>query len=163
MLSCARADCPGGAVGATDAAGGLSSCERAIELTGQRRPGRSTVRRDIDVRAIGVRDSDIDGLRSFSRRTGSRVKNNPREPNNVSVIDIARQNHIRAWIREVRDLAPGGSGIRALPEAISTSGSKVQNAVEIGVDRQSLAHVAGGHVASDLEGHRYLSEGAALI
>src|SRR5580704_2331779 len=70
---------------------------------------------------------------------------------------------VGARVREGLDLRPCFARIRAAPETVAAPGSQVKNVIVVGVNGQTLAHTAAGHVAADLEGQVNSLESAAVV
>ena len=61
---------------------------------------------------------------------------------------------VPAYVRERRHLRPGCAIVVAFPKSVAAASAKIQNAVLIRIDHQTLAIATARHVASDLERER---------
>ncbi len=122
-------------------------------LPGHRRPGGSAV--GAAVHAVsGVRDPDVDGLRRVAAGSGLRIKGDPRQPDHIAAVFLARVLNVRPGVGEAGDVRPGDAIVGAFPQTVAAAGAVEQDAVLVRIDHEPLAHRASGHIAADFERQR---------
>src|SRR5882724_8418256 len=110
-----------------------------------------------------VRDACIDGLSGAARCAASGIKDFPHDSVGITEINVASLLYISSDGSEAGYFVPGSTEVRALPQTIAAARTKQQSAVQVGINHQTLAHRASGHVAAEFEGQVGTLKRVALI
>ena len=100
-----------------------------------------------------VRDADVDARRGVARRAARLVKHDPDHARAVAevAVGVVRVLGVVADVREVGHPRPGDSEVGAAPQSVPLGRTKVDDAVAVGVNGESLTHTTARHVATELE------------
>lgn len=133
-------------------------------LVGNGAPCSTGISADVD-RSCGIvgganKDAGsgtVDGL-------GGLIECNKGQPLKVAVVGISLRTGAEGTDGlKRRDLGESRASVGGLPQAVAAPGTEIQDLGVLGVDGETLARSAAGHVSADLEGERGDLPGLALV